>query len=90
MLFEQCYSKRIIERRNEILSQDSALEPLSAYNRAVHIELECFKDTNLQELEELENAIVAIKAAANVEFDHQSPVMDPGMIAIFIIRSKVV
>jgi hypothetical protein len=72
-LFKQCYSERIIERRNEILSQDSALEPLSAYNHAVRIELERFKDTNPQELEELENAVVAIKAVANVEFDRQSP-----------------
>jgi hypothetical protein len=59
--------------RIEILSQNSALEPLTAYNRAVHLELERFKDTNPQEYEELENAVLAIKAAANVEFDYQPP-----------------
>jgi hypothetical protein len=37
------------------------------------MELECFKDTNPQEFEELENAVLAIKAAANVDFDCQSP-----------------
>jgi hypothetical protein len=72
-LFKQRYSERIIERRNEILSQHSALEPLSAYNRAVHIELARFKDTNPQEWEELENAVLAIKEAADVQFDCQSP-----------------
>jgi hypothetical protein len=71
--FKQCYSQRIVACRNEILSQNSALEPLSAYNRAVQMELEHFKDTNLQEFEELENAVLAIKAAANVDFDCQSP-----------------
>jgi hypothetical protein len=39
----------------------------------VQTELERFKDTDPQEFEELENAVLAIKAAANVEFDCQSP-----------------
>jgi hypothetical protein len=72
-LFKQRYSERIIAQRNEILSQNSALEPLSAYNCAVQTELARFKDTNPHEFEELENAVLAIKAAANVEFDCQSP-----------------
>jgi hypothetical protein len=72
-LFKQRYSERIIKRRNEIISQNSALEPLAAYNRAVHLELQHFKETEPQEFDELENAVLAIKAAANVDFDCQSP-----------------
>jgi hypothetical protein len=77
-LFKQCYSEQIIEQCNEILSQNSALEPLSAYNCTVNMELECFKDTNPQEFEESENAVLAIKATANVEFACQSPEVQQG------------
>jgi hypothetical protein len=49
------------------------MEPLTAYNRVVQIELAWFKEGNPQEFEELENAVLEIKAAANVEFDCQSP-----------------
>jgi hypothetical protein len=72
-LFKQHYSECIIAQCNGNLSQNSALEPLSAYNRTVQMELERFKDTNPQEFEGLENAVLAIEAAANVDFDCQSP-----------------
>jgi hypothetical protein len=60
-------------KRNELLAEDPSQTALSAYNQAVHIEFNEFKENNPGELEDLEQAVEGIKSAANLEFGQQSP-----------------
>jgi hypothetical protein len=58
---------------NELLAEDSTQTALRAYNEAVQIEFNEFKENNPRELEDLEQAVEGIKAAANLEFAQQPP-----------------
>jgi hypothetical protein len=72
-LFKQQYSEQIMAKRNELLVEDSTQTALGAYNEAVQIEFNEFKENNPGELEDLEQAVEGIKAAANLEFAQQPP-----------------
>jgi hypothetical protein len=60
-------------RRNKLLTQDPAQSALAAYNQAVKIEFNEFKENNPGELEDLEQAVEGIRSVVNLEFSQQSP-----------------
>jgi hypothetical protein len=72
-LFKQRYVERIMTRWNELLTEEPSQTALAAYNKAVQLEFNEFKESNPGELEDLEQAVKDIKSAANLEFAQQSP-----------------
>jgi hypothetical protein len=60
-------------RWNDLLAQEPSQTALAAYNQAVQIEFNEFKENNPGELEDLEQSVEEIKSAANLEFAQQSP-----------------
>lgn len=84
-VFKQKYNDRILAKRNQLEQSNDPAKRLSAYNKAVALELKLLKDESPDEYSDLAALVEEMKESSAQDFDAQPEDVQEALVTLLFI-----